>query len=263
MKVIKSIFDKSYIVEAQAIKAGEKEWPQGIPSDVALSRDEATKKFRFMHIERPLVEWDESAEAAQARVEALKNGLAAIHPELVVAEMAMPADVLAEHEAGKPYLVIGGGQYAWACEDADIKVYGNTEVEALEAYKNQLAFEADLKAPAKFQALVADAAAAIEEFDEDELERFADEQRAAERKANASMGLPEAKPRFSSCVRPTKKVWDIADCMAKASRKEVMEECVRQGVAYGTARTQYQAWFKASQEALRGDIRQPYEKGEK
>lgn len=213
MKVTKSIFDKSYIVEAQAIKAGEKEWPQGIPSDVALTRDEATKKYRFMHIERPLVEWDESAEAAQARVEALKNGLAAIHPELVVAEMAMPADVLAEHGA--------------------------------------------------FQALVADAAAAIEEFDEDELERFADEQRAAERKANASMGLPEAKPRFSSCVRPTKKVWDIADCMAKASRKEVMEECVRQGVAYGTARTQYQAWFKASQEALRGDIRQPYEKGEK
>lgn len=218
MKVTKSIFDKSYIVEAQAIKAGEKEWPQGIPSDVALTRDEAAKKFRF-----------------------IKSTI----------------------EAGKPYLVIGGGQYAWACEDADIKVYGNTEVEALEAYKNQLAFEADLKAPAKFQALVADAAAAIEEFGEDELERFADEQRAAARKANASMGLQDAKPRLSSCVRPTKKVWDIADCMAKASRKEVMDECVRQGVAYGTARTQYQAWFKASQEALRGDIRQPYEKGEK
>lgn len=220
MKVIKSIFDKSYMTANQAATAAHK----------ALGLD-ADQEYR---IEKREIDgrW------------------------VVIAPVATEV-------AGKPYLVIGGGQYAWACEDADIKVYGNTEVEALEAYKNQLAFEADLKAPAKFQALVADAAAAIEEFGEDELERFADEQRAAARKANASMGLPEAKPRFSSCVRPTKKVWDIADCMAKASRKEVMEECVRQGVAYGTARTQYQAWFKASQEALRGDIRQPYEKGEK
>lgn len=218
MKVIKSIFDKSYIVEAQAIKAGEKEWPQGMPHDVVLSRDEATKKYRWV-----------------------KSTIV----------------------AGKPYLVIGGGQYAWACEDADIKVYGNTKAEALEAYKNQLAFEADLKAPAKFQALVADAAAAIEEFGEDELERFADEQRAAARKANASMGLQGAKPRLSSVIRPTKMVWEIADSMPKASRKEVMEACVAAGIAYGTSRTQYQAWFKASQECERMDIRRPYEKGEK
>lgn len=182
MTVIKSIFDKSYIVEAQAIRAGEKEWPQGIPSDVALSRDEATKKYRFMYIERPLVEWDESAEAAKARVEHLKELL--------------------------PTNVDLGQALAESGESLD-----------------------DLKD--------------------------------GDAKANVSMGLPEAKPRLSSCIRPTKLVWDIADCMAKASRKEVMEECVRQGVAYGTARTQYQAWFKASQEALRGDIRQPYEKGEK
>lgn len=211
MKVTKSIFDKSYIVEAQAIKAAEKEWPQGIPSDVALTRDEATKKYRF-----------------------IKSTI----------------------EAGKPYLVIGGGQYAWACEDANIKVYGNTEAEALEAYKNQLAFEADLKAPALPTNV--DLGQALAESGES-----LDDLKDADAKANASMGLNALKPRFSSCIRPTKLVWDIADCMPKASRKEVMEECVRQGVAYGTARTQYQAWFKASQEALRGDIRQPYEKGTK
>lgn len=256
MKVIKSIFDKSYIVKAQAEAAGAKEWPQGIPSDVALSRDEATKKYRFMHIERPLVEWDESAEAAQARVQALKDGLASIHHELVVAEMAMPADVLADHEAGKPYLVIGGGQYAWACEDADIKVYGNTEVEALEAYNAQLVFEAELKAPALPTNV--DLGQALAESGES-----LDDLKDGDAKANATMGLQGAKPRLSSVIRPTKMVWDIADSMPKASRKEVMEACVNAGIAYGTSRTQYQAWFKASQEAKRVDIRQPYEKGDK
>lgn len=169
MKVIKSIFDKSYIVEAQAIKAGEKEWPQGIPSDVALTRDEATKKFRFIKT---------------------------LHPALAAAELEMPTNV----DLGQALAESG---------------------ETLDDLKD------------------------------------------GDAKANASMGLNALKPRFSSCIRPTKLVWDIADCMPKASRKEVMEECVRQGVSYGTARTQYQAWFKASQEALRGDIRQPYEKGEK
>lgn len=85
----------------------------------------------------------------------------------------------------------------------------------------------------------------------------------ADREANASMGVDAAKPRISICERPTKKVWDIADSMPKASRKDVMAECVRQGIAYGTARTQYQAWFKASQECDRMDIRKPYEKAEK
>jgi hypothetical protein len=111
--------------------------------------------------------------------------------------------------------------------------------------------------------LVSDAAAAIDLVGEDELERYADEQRAqADRQANATMGLNDPKPRFSTCERPTKKVWNIADAMPKASRKEVMAECVRQGIAYGTARTQYQAWFKASQECMRDDIRKPHQKGE-
>lgn len=182
MKAIKSIFDKSYIVEAQAIKAGEKEWPQGIPCDVALSRDEATKKFRFMYIERPLVEWDESAEACQARVEHLKELL--------------------------PTNVDLGQALAESGESLD-----------------------DLKD--------------------------------GDAKANASMGLQGAKPRLSSVIRPTRLVWVIADSMPKASRKEVMAECVAQGVAYGTARTQYQAWFKASQEGSKIEVRRPYEKGEK
>ena len=78
--------------------------------------------------------------------------------------------------------------------------------------------------------------------------------------ANATMagvGLPQ---RLSSIKSPVKRVWHIADSMPKAARKDVIAECVAQGVASGTARTQYQAWFKASQESKREDIRQPYEK---
>lgn len=158
MKAVKSIFDKSYIVEAQAIKAGEKEWPQGTPLEFVLSFDEATRKWR----------WIRSV---------------CIHPELAAAELEMPADVVAD-------------------------------------------------------------------------------QVAADRQANASMGVAGAQPRLSTAIRPTKLVWEIADQMPKASRKEVMAACVEAGVAYGTARTQYQAWFKASQDSKREDIRQPYQKGE-
>ena len=90
-----------------------------------------------------------------------------------------------------------------------------------------------------------------------------DDLKDADRQPNAAMiNTDLLKPRVSTCERPTKKVWDIADSMPKASRKEVMAECVAQGIAYGTARTQYQAWFKASQECERMDIRKPYQKGE-
>lgn len=63
----------------------------------------------------------------------------------------------------------------------------------------------------------------------------------------------KVRPRLSIVALPTKLVWTIADEMVKAAaaagksspkRKEVIEECVRRGVAYGTARTQYQHWFK-------------------
>lgn len=58
-----------------------------------------------------------------------------------------------------------------------------------------------------------------------------------------------SRPRFSSCERPTKKVWHIADNMPGAKRQEVIDECMRQGIAYGTSRTQYQHWFKCKKDS--------------
>lgn len=70
--------------------------------------------------------------------------------------------------------------------------------------------------------------------------------------------------RVSSVLKPTKFVWHVADemyAMAEneacdygtpvqyPSRKQVQDECVRRGVASGTARTQYQAWKKARDES--------------
>lgn len=68
-------------------------------------------------------------------------------------------------------------------------------------------------------------------------------------KAEASEGrIPFG--RLSTCEKPTKAVWNIADEMKAANpaitRKEVVAECIRRGVAPGTARTQFQAWFKAN-----------------
>lgn len=60
----------------------------------------------------------------------------------------------------------------------------------------------------------------------------------------AAVNVDPARPRMSTIPLPTKKVWDVADSMPGAKRKEVIEACVAAGIAYGTARTQYQHWFK-------------------
>lgn len=53
----------------------------------------------------------------------------------------------------------------------------------------------------------------------------------------------------STAEKPTTLVWIIADSMIEggtlAPRKEVIAACLKAGITYGTARTQYQAWFSA------------------
>ena len=54
----------------------------------------------------------------------------------------------------------------------------------------------------------------------------------------------------SSIERPTKAVWDIAEELTEKDpsirRKDVIAECVARGIAYYTARTQYQQWLTAT-----------------
>lgn len=56
----------------------------------------------------------------------------------------------------------------------------------------------------------------------------------------------------SSAPSPCSLVWSIAEEMGtEAKRKDVLARCVEEGVAFYTARTQYQKY----KEALRGDIK--------
>lgn len=170
----KSIFEKTYILKAQAEKAMIKEFGEGSDHEVVAKADAIPARFVIVEKAKPM------ADDLPENPEELDFP---IHPELAAAELQMP----------------------WIAD-------------------------AQAKADKLADAIQVNAAAPVD------------------------------KPRLSTCEKPTKKVWHIADSMPKASRKEVIEECVRQGIAYGTSRTQYQAWFKASQEAMRGDIRKPYEK---
>ena len=65
---------------------------------------------------------------------------------------------------------------------------------------------------------------------------------AAPAKARLSTGGPRAK---SDVESPTKLVWQLADDMVGASRKDVIAACVAKGVHPSTASTQYSRWNKA------------------
>ena len=52
----------------------------------------------------------------------------------------------------------------------------------------------------------------------------------------------------SEVVRPCQLVWDIAEGMPGAKRGEVIAACVEAGIAFYTARTQYQQWRAVKKE---------------
>lgn len=72
-------------------------------------------------------------------------------------------------------------------------------------------------------------------------EEFGDEVKAPEKVARPKLNK-------STIENPCKVVWDISEEMTKQGykRKDVLNACVEKGIAYYTARTQYQAWKAAS-----------------
>lgn len=52
--------------------------------------------------------------------------------------------------------------------------------------------------------------------------------------------------RKSEIKDPCHLVWDMADKMKGSRRKDIIAACVEQGVAFYTARTQYQLWFQSN-----------------
>lgn len=94
----------------------------------------------------------------------------------------------------------------------------------------------------------------------DDAAEVTSQQKAADKQADAAVAnVDPLKPRVSTIDLPTKQVWHIADDLYNAAekqakdngkpvvypkRKDVIAACVNQGIAYGTARTQFQHWFK-------------------
>lgn len=76
-----------------------------------------------------------------------------------------------------------------------------------------------------------------------------DPQQASSRGQLSARPAAQTEPSFvprSKIQGATKKVWDIADVMKGRPRRDVLEECRRQGIATGTAATQYQRWKTAN-----------------
>ncbi|EPO7782775.1 hypothetical protein ACIUZC_21995 [Pseudomonas aeruginosa] len=76
----------------------------------------------------------------------------------------------------------------------------------------------------------------------EEIQEAAPEVQAAEVQQEEAT-TPVVKARNASTVEsPVKRVWAIADSMPDAKRKDVIAACVEEGIAFFTARTQYQKW---------------------
>lgn len=58
--------------------------------------------------------------------------------------------------------------------------------------------------------------------------------------------IAKVKPKSSLRDNPCKAVWEIADNMKGEKRKDIIAACVSAGIAYNTARTQYQRYYTAS-----------------
>lgn len=78
--------------------------------------------------------------------------------------------------------------------------------------------------------------------------RTAPPNRKAERVAKTQPKAAVEVRRESACEKPTKRVWDIASSMPGKKRGDVLAACEAQGIAYYTARTQYQLWRSAQSE---------------
>jgi len=100
--------------------------------------------------------------------------------------------------------------------------------------------------PAEVEATEADIAAMEKQADEQLAEQLNEEAAQAIEAPAKGKAKPEVKHK-SDIERPTKTVWHIADEMSAANpqvrRKDVIAECVRRGIAFYTARTQYQQWL--------------------
>ena len=243
---MKTIFEKAYIVKAQAEMAAAKEFGADWQAKVFIDKSDDCKKYVVREsnfVIRSDISAERQAVAPKSNEEACIDAMMhepKQHVSLAEA-LAESGERIEELVDGHSVQVVPGFTHCPHCEIHLSNGVGHDgqDVNGTPVHHETHLYEC-LACGGEFGPLLA------------ELQ--------AEKIANATMGGPRAKLQFSTIKSPVKRVWHIADSMPKAARKDVIAECVAQGVASGTARTQYQAWFKASQECERSDIRKPYEK---
>ena len=161
------------------------------------------------------------------------------------------AQLSAIQEQGKtPWVIINEdyavGAYAGRTQAREAKAAGNLAGKILKA--DEVQFQVVTLA-SMAQALHNEATTPVFE------QTFSAQQNAADaaldpipapKKAKAE---PKVNSESSSIERPCKQVWHIADSMPGAKRKDVLAACVEKGIAYNTARTQYQQWFQINSKA--------------
>lgn len=225
---MKSIFEKKYIAEKQAVAAADK---AGLAEGSFEIRKEgkAFQVFEIMHAEMPAAPAGKR-QVTEALILALQARIAAAadHAELT----AIDSEVEAHYEKGTIEAAVCSALVRLISERSD----------ALETPEADEADEAtDSPSDQEWAEMLAKG----------------DQQATKDQITEAPKGGKEW-IRASTVVKPTKMVWHVADEMIAAaidagkplpSRKEVQDECVRRGIASGTARTQYQAWKKANDNA--------------
>jgi hypothetical protein len=65
----------------------------------------------------------------------------------------------------------------------------------------------------------------------------------------ATVAVPAPAKLKSTIQSPVKVVWEIAEQMKSAARKDVVAECMKRGVNVHTARTQFQRWSASTRTA--------------
>jgi len=218
---MKTIYEKKYITEAQALKAAEKE---GL---------------------------------AEGSFEVRKEGKTFQVFEVLHEDMPAPAGKRQQIEA----MIVSFQSRIAAAQDGNTLSQINDEVKRAEGLEDSVKGGLLCLLDERMDALNSYVPANKPEVSDDEV-LSTEEWNAMVAQADAKATQQQAtsgKPgkeivRVSSVEKPTKMVWHIADEMVAAaqaagkpapSRKEVQDECVRRGIATGTARTQYQAWKKA------------------
>lgn len=209
---------KSFTAKSSAVRWAKKAVGANWEACGSIEQTEdGTWYFQYAEIEAP-----EDYAAGEARL---------AESEKEDAEIAAAVDKVFEADIAEAKRIAQEGvtkrAVAYAQAEAEaLERLAQAEFEKEEAVKENDAFAFIISIPNHYQPLIAEAASAS---------------------APAAKSAALAKPilRKSAIGSPCRVVWDIAEEMTGAKRKDIIAACTAAGIAFYTARTQYQKYTEA------------------